>query len=164
MADVRTREALFVDCLQDLWMGERASLDAWADLTRSASSPELRAALQRHERETQEQAERLKRIARDLRVEPSGPENLWMAGMLRDCRRDTETVEQGPLLDVALIGAWRKIEEAEAASYETAVAVARALGREDDAEALAASLAEERGQDVRLLALLAPSVGAGDAA
>ncbi len=160
MAEVQTRAALFVDCLQDLWMGERASLDAWADLARSASAPELRDALHRHERETREQFERLERIARDLRVEPSGPENLWMTGMLHDARRDTETVEPGSLLDVALIGAWRKIEEAEAASYETAVAVARALGRSGDAEALAASLAEERGQDVRLLALLAPSVAA----
>ena len=162
MAEVETRDALFVDCLQDLWMGERASLDAWSGLADHAGHPELRDALGRHEAETREQAARVERIARSLGADPSGPENLWMAGMLHDARRDTQTVEPGPLLDVALIGAWRKIEEAEAASYDTAVAVARALGRTQDAEALEACAAEERGQDVRLLALLAPSIDAAD--
>ena len=161
MSEVETREALFVDCLQDLWMGETASLGAWPELAASARAPELRQALHQHEAETREQAERVARIARAVGVDPAGPENLWMSGLVRDARRDTETVAPGPLLDVALIGAWRKIEQAEAASYDTAVAVARALARPpEEVAALEACAAEERGQDVRLLALLAPSVAA----
>lgn len=153
MADVDSLDQLLTDCVQDLAMGERASLDRWGAL-QDAAGPELAAALRQHRTETQAQLHRLERIAAELRVEASGPQNLWMAGMLDDATRDTRTVAPGPLLDLALVGAWRKMEVAEAASYDTAAAVARALGREDHARAFAAGAEEERRQDRRLLDLL----------
>jgi ferritin-like metal-binding protein YciE len=153
MAEVDSLEALVIDCLQDLAIGERASLDRWGAL-QGAAGRDLAEALRQHRTETQGQLHRLERIAAELRVEPSGPENLWMAGMLADAERDAATVTPGPLLDTALVGAWRKVEGAEAASYDTAAAVARALGREDHARAFAAGAEEERRQDQRLLALL----------
>ena len=74
--------------------------------------------------QSQSQAERLRATGEDV----AGPPNLWMAGILDDAERDTQSIVAGPLLDVALIGAIRKAKAAEIVSYETAVATAESLG------------------------------------
>ncbi len=58
------------------------------------------------------------------------------------------TSPMGPLLDAALIGAVRKLEGAEAVSYETAIGMARALNMQD-AAALLVQARADRGSDAR---------------
>jgi ferritin-like metal-binding protein YciE len=59
-----------------------------------------------------------------------------MAGVADDARRDTKSVEKGPLLDAAIIGAIRKAKAAQIVSYDTAVAVAATLQKADISETL----------------------------
>lgn len=79
-----------------------------------------------------------------------GPENLWMAGVTDDALRDTRTIDKGPLLDIAIVGAVRKALGADEVSLETAIGLARALDRAEDE----ASLTAMRERDRSLLAEL----------
>jgi hypothetical protein len=79
-----------------------------------------------------------------------GPENLWMAGVTDDALRDTRTIDKGPLLDIAIVGAVRKELGADEVSLETAIGLARALDRAEDE----ASLTAMRERDRSLLAEL----------
>ena len=115
-----------------------------------AASGKLRPALQAIAQTYSDERKTFEASGHDL----SGPENLWMAGVMDDARRDTETVEPGPLLDTALIGAIRKGLAADYVSLETGIAVARSLGRTDDADMLEAMHRRCAGHDRELARLL----------
>lgn len=74
-----------------------------------------------------------------------GPENLWMAGIMDDSLRDTRTIDKGPLLDIAIVGAVRKALGADEVSLETAIGLAQALERTDDEACLRAMRERDRG-------------------
>jgi hypothetical protein len=84
----------------------------------------------------------------------SGPDNLWMAGILDDAERDTRTIAPGPLLDLAIVGAVRKALQAKLASIDTAHATARALEDSTSGAALKLSRAEAEVHDRELADLL----------
>lgn len=78
-----------------------------------------------------------------------GPSNLWMAGILADGKRDCQTIERGRSLNIALIGAVRKMLQAENASIETALILAR--GCHDTRKNAVAQLKEQCGQNDQTL-------------
>ena len=84
----------------------------------------------------------------------SGPDNLWMAGILDDADRDTQMIDHGPLLDLAIVGAVRKALQAKLAATETARAAARALKDSSTTAALQLSQAAAEVHDRRLADLL----------
>lgn len=55
---------------------------------------------------------------------PEGEPNLWAGGILDDASRDVASNEAGPVRDVALIGAIRKLLASDIVSLETAMALA----------------------------------------
>jgi ferritin-like metal-binding protein YciE len=79
-------------------------------------------------------------------AEIDGAPNIWLRAILDDADRDTENVEKGNLLDIALVGAIRKAKQAERVSYETAMALAANLGGADTAT-LEATRDEEAAAD-----------------
>ena len=160
MSKVSTTEALLLDCVQDLHGAETAAVDAYPAIFARTAAPELRQALEAHAGQSLEQAGRLERVAEMLGQTARGPDCIWARGILDDALNDIRMVQPGPLLDTALIGAMRKLEQAEAVSYETAIAVARALGHEAAAELLAQTHDEELAMDARLRALLGRTVAA----
>ena len=52
-----------------------------------------------------------------------------MAGIADDARRDTKSVEKGPLLDAAIVGAIRKAKAAQIVSYDTAIVGRHGAGK-----------------------------------
>ncbi len=95
--------------------------------------PGLHSALVAYHAASKAQARRLQRIAEGMNEKAAGPDSPWASGIPGDAKRDTESVEPGPLLDAALIGAARKLE---VVSCETAIGVARAPGMQDAAALL----------------------------
>ena len=85
----------------------------------------------------------------NLTDQTHGPLNLWMTGILADAKRDSQTIERGLSLDIALIGAVRKMLQAENASIETALVLAS--GCHDAREHDVARLKEQCGQNDRTL-------------
>lgn len=149
MGRTNTREALFTSCVQDLHAGELLLVERLPEILDYADDPPLRDILNAQITQSRLQAERLRASGEDV----AGPPNLWMAGILDDAHRDTQSIVAGPLLDVALIGAIRKAKAAEIVSYETAVATAEALG-DPGAAICTAILQEERTADAALHARL----------
>ncbi len=88
-----------------------------------------------------------------------GQPNLWMTAVLDDAERDLQDETAGPTRDAALIGALRKGVASQLVSYDTAVAVAGALGLEEARLRLAAVAWDKRQADANLAALLGVVAG-----
>ena len=125
MGDTDTELALQELCLWDLAEGCRALHGRLPAIAGSADDEILRAQLDGAAEEADDRAKRLEPL-----TGREGPDNVWMAGILDDGERDTQSIACGVLLDIALIGAVRKALHAEIASIHTAHAVA--IGRGDD--------------------------------
>ena len=163
MSKTATSHALLRACIQDLYAGKRLLVERLPRVVAAIDDQSLRIMLEQIVEAADVQAERLKGTG----LADHGPANLWMAGMIDDATRDSKSIEPGPLLDVALIGAVRKMRAAEIVSDQTAIAVAAAIGQYAVIEAVQANEAEEvesnRALAVHLHALAA-SVPTGDAA
>lgn len=150
MPDTSTPRELLQLCLWDIAEGCRMLADRLPGIARHVRDPGLRASL---EEEVAGSARRSTRLLAPA-DRASGPDNLWMAGILDDAERDTRSIAPGPLLDVAAIGAIRKALHSEIASLHTARAMGEACGRSDALEAVRSNLAVATARDHDLLAQL----------
>jgi len=146
--------ALLVLGLQDLHDGECAWTDRVGGIAERIENDRFAATMRSETGRGRERAGRLQAIASALRVDIAGAENIWLRAILEDAHRDTTMIEQGPLLDIALIGAFRKGVQADRVSYETAMALARSLGLGDAERALTLSRDQLTGTDETLAGLL----------
>src|SRR5271166_982385 len=62
MASATTLQELFLTTLQDIYHGEKQILKALPKMAKSASSPELKQAFQKHYDQTEGQVDRLQRV------------------------------------------------------------------------------------------------------
>lgn len=154
MSKASTPTELLIVAVQDLYDGEAAWGDRLPEIARHVSDAALAEFAEGQLERARTQAGRLEQMARMLDAEPRGSDNLWLRANLADAKRDTETVEEGVLLDIALVGAWRKAIQSERVSYETAVALAEAIGNFEAAALLTATRDEEAGSDAKLAAML----------
>lgn len=148
--DVKDRSDLLDLCIEDLAEGAR--------LVTSCLPPIA-------ERAGDDLSDLLHRIAashgsevalfEQLGMKTTGPDNIWMRGILDDAKRDSETLPEGALRDIALVGAVRKLMAADLASLETALALARQLVRQDLTETLVSMHATAQAFDRELAAFLA---------
>ncbi len=159
MADVNDIRGLMLDCVQDLYANETQTMKLLPAIMDGATASELKAALREHQELSQKQAQRLERIAGTLGENASGPKCIWAGGILEDAQRDIKSVTPGPLLDAALAGAVRKLEQSEVVSYETALGVARAMGLIEAARLLEQTHGEEQAMDARLRTILEAVLG-----
>lgn len=153
MSQTETLEALFAACLQDLRDGELLTTERAPAINETTSDARLDALLTRNLAASAEQAKRIEVIGKALRIETEGPDNIWMSGILDDAARDSEAIAPGALLDIALIGAFRKAKQSEIVSYATAILVAKALGYADAAADLEVTREEECAIDLELQSL-----------
>jgi ferritin-like metal-binding protein YciE len=143
-------QASLLHAVQDLHAGKTDAVERLPAIAAQAHDAELAALLGDEAGRAERQAARLTAAG----INPSGPANLWMAGILNDAERDGRSTDPGALLDVALIGAIRKAKAAEIVSSDTALALARATGDDTLAAVVAANQAEEVATDRRLRAAL----------
>jgi ferritin-like metal-binding protein YciE len=134
MAKTASFDELLTVCIQDLYAAEVMLRDTLPGVSKHANSPKLATLFDRILAEAGIAVEMLIATGRHA----GGDDNLWMAGICKDMRRDTRSIERGPLLDAAMIGAVRKAKAAQIMSYDTAIAVAAALRQAAIGEALRA--------------------------
>lgn len=152
---IASAAALLHAAAQDLHAGKLDAAQRLPGIAGQASDADLRELLTAEAVRAGEQAERLAGTG----LNPAGPKNLWMAGILDDAERDGRSTEPRRLLDIALVGAVRKAKAAEIVSSETVIALAREL---DDAAleaAVRANRDEEIATDRALKARLAALTG-----
>lgn len=149
-----------IKSLQDVFVtGLKYTYDAEEKLVKkglpkmidSATSAELRSALEQHLEETRNHVTRLERVFAIVRVEPKTEGNDIldeMTDMVEDMIGATE--DGSALRDVVLIMGGNEVEHFEIASYGSLKAIAQQLGLNEAATLLEQTLQEEKAADAKL--------------
>lgn len=147
---IPTIETLFEDQLKDLYSAEGQLVKALPKLAKTASTPELRVALENHLKETQEQVKRLERIGEMLGKKLTGKKCKAMEGLIEEGKEVFEMEAPGAIIDAAMIAAAQRVEHYEISGYGTARALAEHLGHQEIATLLSDTLDEESQADEKL--------------
>jgi len=143
------RELLKI-ALQDVYSAETQILEALPDMQDAASSATLKKAFGDHLTQTERQVQRLDEVCGMLEIEPEGETCEAMQGLVEEGEELTDDLEEGPVLDAALIGAAQKVEHYEIASYGTLISLLQSLGQGKAADILSTTLKEEKDTDALL--------------
>lgn len=145
---------IFKDQLKDLYNAENQLVKALPKLAKKASSPALKEAFTSHLRQTEGHIQRLERAAETLGVKSlSGKTCQAMKGLVAEGQEVIDEADEGPIADIALVAAARRVEHYEYAAYCTLALMAKRLGHSEAAELLAQTKAEEAGADDALVQL-----------
>jgi ferritin-like metal-binding protein YciE len=147
---VDSMERLFVNELKDLYSAETQITKALPKMVKVTSSSDLRAAFEHHLRETEGHVQRLEQIFQMLDISPNGKVCEGMKGVLEEGEHLMKEAKAGPLRDEAMIGGAQRVEHYEMAAYGTARTYAERLGRQQIAQMLEKTLAEEKAADKKL--------------
>jgi ferritin-like metal-binding protein YciE len=141
---------LFVEQLRDVYNAENQIIKALPKMVKSASSEELRDALEEHLEQTKGQSERLEEIFEELQLKARGTKCVGMEGVIDEGKELLSEDFQDSVMDAAIIAAAQKVEHYEIATYGTLRTWARRLGHERVAELLQETLDEEAQADEKL--------------
>jgi len=146
----KTVKDLFVHSLSDIYNAEKQLTKALPRLARAATSEELSAAFMTHLDETQGQIERIDQLVEGSGIRLKRVKCVAMEGLVEEGREQIDEIEQGPVLDVALIAAAQKVEHYEIATYGGLIQLAKTMGQTEVATLLQQTLVEEKAADQKL--------------
>lgn len=143
---------LLLDELRDLYSCEKQLVKALPKLAKASTSPQLREAFESHLEETQEHVTRLEK-AFEMLDEPVKAKPCH--GIMGIIEEGSELIKEhgkdkGPALDAGLIAGGQRAEHYEMAAYGTLRTWAEALGEDELADLLSATLEEEKAADQKL--------------
>ena len=144
---------LFVEELRDMYDAEKRITKALPRMIKSAQSEDLQEALRSHLGETETQIARLEQVFGTLDEPVRGKKCDGMEGILEEGKKALEELEEGPLLDAAIIAGSQKVEHYEIASYGTLAYMAELLGESEAKSLLGETLEEEKAADKKLNAI-----------
>lgn len=147
---VKTMDELFLDGLKDMYYAEKQILKSLPKMARKASSKELSAAFEDHQKETEGQIERLEQVFEGLGKAARGKKCDAIEGLIDEAKEKMEDVEDKAVLDAGLLADAQAVEHYEIARYGTLVEWAKLLGHGDAAKLLKANLDEEEATDKKL--------------
>jgi ferritin-like metal-binding protein YciE len=157
MTDKNLRE-LFHDTVKDIYFAEKKILTALPKMAKAAQSDELRAAFQKHERETEEHVARLEKVFAEMDESPRGKTCDAILGIIEEGQEVMKEFKGKPALDAGLLAAAQAVEHYEIARYGTLRTWAAELGFDQAVKLLDATLAEEKKTDEALTELARSSV------
>lgn len=146
----KTLEALFYDTLKDVFYAEKKILKSLPKMAKAAQSPELVAAFEKHEAETEIQIERLEQVFEILGKRPQGKTCPAIDGIIEEGQEIMEEYEGTPALDAGLLAAAQAVEHYEISRYGTLKRWAQLLGLKDAVKLLDETLQEEGKTDQSL--------------
>jgi ferritin-like metal-binding protein YciE len=144
---------LFHDTLKDIYFAEKKILTALPKMAKAAQSDELRAAFEKHERETKEHVARLERVFGEIEETPRGKTCEAIMGIIEEGQEVMKEFKGKPALDAGLLAAAQAVEHYEIARYGTLKTWAAELGFGQAVKLLGATLAEEKTTDETLTKL-----------
>lgn len=146
--DMTMLQKFTVDSLKDIYYAEKQLLKTLPKLNKAATSPELKQVFQNHITVTQQQVSRLEQVFELMGKKAQGKKCEAMEGLIKESESIIEDTEAGTKTrDVGLIVAAQKVEHYEIATYGGLVQIAKTMGKNDIAEILAQTLAEEKEAD-----------------
>jgi ferritin-like metal-binding protein YciE len=149
----KTLETLFHETLKDIYYAERKILKALPKMEKAASSPDLKAAFEKHRLETEVQIERLQQVFETFGKRAQGKTCDAIEGIIAEGEEIMEEFKGQPALDAGLASAAQAVEHYEMARYGTLARWAGELGLTDAQELLITTLQEETKTDEALTAL-----------
>jgi len=155
-----TLQKLFEDTVKDLYNAEKQFLKAMPKMSKAATSPDLKAAIEAHIKQTEGHVERLTQVAQLLEIKPTGKVCKAAQGLVEEAEEHLEEVAPGAVLDAAIIICAQKNEHYEICSYGTLIAWADELGLTEVNKLLQLTLEEEKGANEGLTKVAEAKVNA----
>jgi ferritin-like metal-binding protein YciE len=149
-ADIKTMNDLYVHQLQDIYYAEKQILKSLPDMIGKSTDRDLKAGLQKHLQETENQVGRLEQVFKLHNLTPKGVDCPAIDGIIEEAEEVSAEVADKEVLDAAIIAAAQAVEHYEISRYGTLVAWAKQLGRSDAAALLQKTLDEEKAADRKL--------------
>jgi ferritin-like metal-binding protein YciE len=150
---------LFVDEIKDIYWAEKHLVKALPKMKKAASSEDLQDAFDTHLEQTKVHVSRLEQVFGLLDEKVQAKKCDAMEGLVEEGESIISDTEDGTSTrDVGLILAAQKVEHYEIATYGGLAQIAKTLGREDVAEILGETLAEEKETDELLTGIAEESI------
>ena len=150
MERIESLEGLLLHEIKDLYHAEKQLVKALPKVVDTASSPELKNAIDQHLRETGAHVRRLEQVFEILGESPKAVKCKAMQGILDEGEDLMEEKGSAETIDAAIIMSAQKVEHYEIASYGSVVTWAEMLGRQDIKAILGQTLDEEERADKKL--------------
>jgi ferritin-like metal-binding protein YciE len=146
-------EDAFEDVLKDIYYAEKKILTALPKMAKAAQSPDLKAAFEKHQRQTEKQVERLESIFGLLDQSPRGKKCPAIEGLVKEGQEGIKEFKGSPALDAMLLATAQAVEHYEISRYGTLKAWATQLDMPQAARLLDQTLTEEKDTDEALTEL-----------
>lgn len=144
---------VFYDELRDVLSAERQLVKALPKMAKKASSAELKAAIEEHLRETEEQVKRVEAAFEETGKAGRAKTCEAMQGLIEEAEEHLAMEAEPAVRDALLIGLAQKVEHYEIATYGTLCTWADDLGYSKALKLLKQNIDEEETADKKLSAL-----------
>jgi len=152
-AKEKTLDDLFEDTLKDIYYAENKILKALPKMAKAAQSDELKAAFEKHLKETEGHVSRLEKVFKLIDTAPKGKKCEAIEGIIEEGAEIMKEFKGAPALDAGLVSAAQAVEHYEIARYGTLKRWAEQLDLNEAIRLLDATLAEEKNTDETLTEL-----------
>jgi ferritin-like metal-binding protein YciE len=149
----KTLDELFHDTLKDIFYAEKKILTALPKMAKAAHTADLKAAFEKHHRETEEHVTRLEQVFELIEKKPQGKKCPAIDGIVEEGQEIAKEYKGSPALDSGLLAAAQAVEHYEISRYGTLRTWAQELGLSQAMRLLEATLSEEKKTDETLTQL-----------
>ncbi len=154
----KTLDALFHDTLKDIYFAEKKILTTLPKMAKAAQNKELKAAFEKHRKETEGQIQRLEDVFKMIDRKPQGKTCAAIVGITEEGAEIMDEYKGSPALDAGLLAAAQAVEHYEISRYGTLRTWAEELGLDDAVSLLDETLEEEKATDEALTELAREAV------
>jgi ferritin-like metal-binding protein YciE len=151
---------LFLDTLKDIYYAEKKILSTLPKMAKAAHSPDLKAAFEKHEGETEGQIERLEQVFEIISAPARGKKCDAIEGIIDEGKEIMQEYKGSRALDAGLLAAAQAVEHYEISRYGTLKSWAAKLGHKQAVSLLDQTLQQERKTDVDLTKIAETAVNA----
>jgi ferritin-like metal-binding protein YciE len=149
---------LFLDTLKDIYYAEQKITKALPKMAKAAQASDLKAAFEKHLKETAGHVQRLEQIFELIDEAPKGKKCPAIDGIVKEGDEIGKDYKGSPALDAGLLAAAQAVEHYEISRYGTLRTWAEELGMSEAVSLLDATLNEEKATDETLTKLAEASV------
>ena len=139
-----TAQELLKHDLGDILYAEKQILKALKPMIREASDPEMRARLEQHQGETEQQIANVERAFEAIGEKARGQKCPGILGIIEEKKEFKEEEEPSkPVLEAFNLGAGLRVEHYEIAAYRSAIALAKSMRQMEVVTLLTQNLEQE---------------------
>jgi ferritin-like metal-binding protein YciE len=146
-------DELFHETLKDIYYAEKKIVATLPKMAKAAQNDDLKAAFEKHERETREQISRLDQVFKLIEHKPQGKTCEAINGIIEEGQEIMKEFKGSPALDAGLLSAAQAVEHYEISRYGTLRTWAEELGMDEAVSLLDETLEEEKNTDETLTEL-----------